>query len=390
MLFKRGRIWHYKFMFRGMPIRESSHSASKVVAREAEKARRRELELAVNRIPKRRSMPLFPVATQAWLETKANLAEKSRTRYKQCVDVLKRGFGERLVCDVDDQDIAEYQQKRLSQGISPRSVNYEIGSLRGILKHYGLWGPIADKVKNLKGESKIGKAISREDETALIAAMQSSRSPALLPLFVFSVDTGLRASEVRALRRRDLNLEWQDGNIAHGEVIVPKSKTEGGKGRLVPLTQRVCATLSLWLPRFPQAGLDSYAFPRHKVGIAGDSRTPKMWGVQLDKPMQEWKSAWGHACKLASVRYRWHDCRHTFISRLAENPNVSEETLKALAGHVSKKMLERYSHIRSQAKRRAIESLDRDAFNPQPTAKEGQKIGETGHKIGHNSEGLIC
>jgi integrase len=50
--------------------------------------------------------------------------------------------------------------------------------------------------------------------------------------------------------------------------------------------------------------------------------------------------------------------RHTFFSRLAENPNVSEQTIKALAGHVSRQMLERYSHIRSQAKQAAIQALE--------------------------------
>jgi integrase len=59
----------------------------------------------------------------------------------------------------------------------------------------------------------------------------------------------------------------------------------------------------------------------------------------------------------AAVRYRWHDLRHTFISRLAENPNVSEETIRALAGHVSKQMLQRYSHIRLHAKQAAIAAL---------------------------------
>jgi integrase len=49
--------------------------------------------------------------------------------------------------------------------------------------------------------------------------------------------------------------------------------------------------------------------------------------------------------------------RHTFVSRLAENPNVSEQTIKALAGHVSRQMLKRYSHIRSQAKQAAIQAL---------------------------------
>jgi len=50
--------------------------------------------------------------------------------------------------------------------------------------------------------------------------------------------------------------------------------------------------------------------------------------------------------------------RHTFISRLAENPSVSEQTIKALAGHVSRQMLERYSHIRPAAKQAAIHALE--------------------------------
>ncbi|HEY6418246.1 MAG TPA: hypothetical protein VIX59_04515 [Candidatus Binataceae bacterium] len=41
----------------------------------------------------------------------------------------------------------------------------------------------------------------------------------------------------------------------------------------------------------------------------------------------------------AKVDYRWHDLRHTFVTRLAENPSVSEETIRALAGHVSRRML---------------------------------------------------
>src|SRR5271169_6094328 len=72
----------------------------------------------------------------------------------------------------------------------------------------------------------------------------------------------------------------------------------------------------------------------------------------------EWKTAWNVARSTAKLKYRWHDARHTFISRLAENANVSEQTITALAGHVSKRMLERYSHIRAQAKRDAIATLE--------------------------------
>jgi len=36
---------------------------------------------------------------------------------------------------------------------------------------------------------------------------------------------------------------------------------------------------------------------------------------------------------------------------------VAESTMLALLGHMSRKMLERYSHIRMAAKREAVESL---------------------------------
>jgi site-specific recombinase XerD len=58
------------------------------------------------------------------------------------------------------------------------------------------------------------------------------------------------------------------------------------------------------------------------------------------------------------VTYRWHDLRHTFITRLAENSSVSEQTIMSLAGHVSRSMLQRYSHIRNQAKQAAIATLE--------------------------------
>jgi integrase len=78
-------------------------------------------------------------------------------------------------------------------------------------------------------------------------------------------------------------------------------------------------------------------------------------------------TAWYNACETAGVRYRWHDLRHTFVSRLAEKPNVSEGTIRALAGHVSQRMLQRYSHIRVQAKRAAIASLEPQAVSQAPT-----------------------
>jgi integrase len=257
--------------------------------------------------------------------------------------------------------------------MSARTVNFEINILRQILKAHGLWGAISDKVKSLRERRDVGRAISPVDERKLIDAAADSRSPALLPLLIVSLDSGLRASEIRSLRRKDLKLKWRNGVIEKGELTVPKSKTEAGTGRTVPFTSRVCAVLTLWLSRFSEAGPDTYVFPRFSVGVEGNARKPHFHSIALNEPIGEWKKAWKIAldkagkidCKTPEelksakpLKYRWHDCRHTFVTRLAENPNVSEETIRALAGHVSKKMLERYSHIRIAAKQAAIASLD--------------------------------
>jgi integrase len=150
----------------------------------------------------------------------------------------------------------------------------------------------------------------------------------------------MRAGEVRALCLRDLHLTWDKERITSGEVIVPKSKTAAGTGRLIPLSKRVCASLSLWVAYFPDALPENYLFPFHQVGIGGDSRAVTVYDADPSRPMGSWRKAWLEACKRAGVHYRWHDLRHSFVTRLAERPDVSEQTIRALSGHVSNQMLQ--------------------------------------------------
>jgi site-specific recombinase XerD len=65
------------------------------------------------------------------------------------------------------------------------------------------------------------------------------------------------------------------------------------------------------------------------------------------------------------VTGRWHDNRHTLITELAEN-GAGDETTTEIAGHVSRQMLSRYAHIRTEAKRKALEEVERK----RPAARE--------------------
>ncbi len=73
--------------------------------------------------------------------------------------------------------------------------------------------------------------------------------------------------------------------------------------------------------------------------------------------MHVFKTVWGEIKLKVGIAGRWHDNRHTFVTDLAESPDVSDETIQQLAGHVSKQMLKHYSHIRMEAKRKAVAAL---------------------------------
>ncbi|HKW33775.1 MAG TPA: tyrosine-type recombinase/integrase, partial [Candidatus Acidoferrum sp.] len=78
--------------------------------------------------------------------------------------------------------------------------------------------------------------------------------------------------------------------------------------------------------------------------------------VDPTRPTRGWRTAWRNALKQAGFHCRFHDLRHTAITKLAEG-QASDMTIMGIAGHVSKKMLERYSHIRMTAKRAALDAI---------------------------------
>ena len=48
--------------------------------------------------------------------------------------------------------------------------------------------------------------------------------------------------------------------------------------------------------------------------------------------------------------------RHTLVTELAES-GAGDEVIMSIAGHVSRAMLSRYSHVRMEAKRKALEEI---------------------------------
>jgi hypothetical protein len=71
-----------------------------------------------------------------------------------------------------------------------------------------------------------------------------------------------------------------------------------------------------------------------------------------------------------SSALRFHDLQHTVITELAEM-GVADHVLESISGHLSRRMLEHYSHIRIDAKRQALDALDAQRGCVLPAACNG-------------------
>jgi integrase len=351
-LYKRGDVWWYKFRFAGQVIRESSKSESKTVAKDAERARRRELEGSFNRISRPRTAQLFSSAAESWLTTKiAHLSPRSVIIERANLKHINPYFGKMLLCDVAADDIARYQAERLEQGAAAKTINLEIGTLRAILRKNRLWASIQPDVRMLRSREDVGRAISREEEDALLEACRASRSRSLFPAVLIALNTCMRYSELRLLR-------WEQVNLHSCTLTVGHSKTESGAGRVLPLNDRAVAILGFWASLFPSREPSHFIFPAERYGASGDG-VPVVYESDPSRPIGRWKEAWETAKARAGVSCRFHDLRHTGCTRMLEAgvPFSVVATIMGWSPSTTVRMSRRYGHIGQAAQRAAVNAL---------------------------------
>ena len=189
---------------------------------------------------------------------------------------------------------------------------------------------------------QVEKAYTPEEKLALLAAAKEARSPAIYPALMLALNAGMRDAEIRGL-------QWGRLDLVKAYLTVGDSKTEAGEGRTIPLNSALLAAMveySDWYTkRFGTIQPSWFVFPFGKP-----------WPKDPTRPMVTLKTSWQNFKLKAKVTGRWHDNRHTLITDLAES-GAGDETIRDIAGHVSKQMLKHYSHIRMAAKRDALESI---------------------------------
>jgi integrase len=347
------KTWWYDFRYCGQAIRESARTRNKEVARRAELARRLSLQEGYHNLQPKRLPRLFSVASQEWLEMKRpTLAPKSLLIEKTNLNHILPAMGKHLVTSIRAVDIADYQKVRLAEKASPKTVNLEVSTIRAILRWCNTWSHVQRDVRMLPTRDDTGYSLTAAEEKMLLDACKTSRSRSLYPAVVLAINTGLRYSDIRLLR-------WKQVDLDAGFVRVGKSKTVYSTDRVVWLNANALAAMSDWSRQFPAREQQHFVFPSERYGQKREPSTTTAYNIDVNKPIGTFKTAWKSAKKASGVKCRFHDLRHTACTRMLEAgiPLSVVASVMGWSPATTTRMAKRYGHIGQEAQRKAMDSI---------------------------------
>lgn len=265
------------------------------------------------------------------------------------------------VLDATFTDVLEFVEECVRRGNRQSTIEGKLATVSELYKYIRLRTEVGDKlaleplrlddidVCRYQTPHPIKReALSREELRRLFDAFDSYRNRLMA---IVAVDTGLRNSDLRALRIEDLNFERL-------EIHVPDPK--GSKPYDVPMNEGLAYELEFWLRHhrvgYANADESPYVFPSQrsaklesngsfnrivreaaeKAGlqeVVAESRVVRAEDsvVALEGKMRQW------------YRVTPHTLRHSFITLLADS-GVDISYRQLVANHASAQTTRRYTH----------------------------------------------
>jgi integrase len=269
---------------------------------------------------------------------------------------LLNGFGRQKIKSITHSDVERYKLMRLDTPTKRgeraiATVNRELELMRAMMRFskregwlnrspFEMGEPLISKADETRRE----RVLSHNEEERLLHACLihdangRQRRLHLHALIICALDTALRRGEM-------LKLIWRDVDFANRLVRIKAVNSKTARGRTVAMTPRLYEVLKL-LWRKAEYNLDYTVF-RIKDNI---------------------KNSFTSACRDAGIEgFRFHDCRHTAITRMVAAGIAPMEIMK-ISGHTQMTTFARYVNPTEQTVRKAAEALA--AFNSQLTGME--------------------
>jgi integrase len=274
---------------------------------------------------------------------------------KVAVQALRSYFGKKKVRSITHSDVCAYKSLRLqtptmyNRQRSIATVNRELDKLRRIFniaiqRGWLIKSPFhgGDSLISLADEKHRDRILTREEEFRLLAAVEAEPQRIhLKSILLLALDCALRRGEI-------LTLLWSDVDMEKRTVTVRAFNAKTARERKVAMTARVCSEL------------------QRICSASGGEGTGLIFGG-----IKSVKTSFGKTCKAAGVKdFRFHDCRHTSISRMIRAGLPPVEVMR-VSGHTTMSAFYRYANIDDDTVFRAASALD--AYNSEPIVMEGTR-----------------
>jgi len=325
-VFQRGTRWWVDWSEGGQRIRKPV-GLSKLQAQEL--LRKVELDVSATRhgvASGRLEGPQKTVseALDAWhahrTDRRANYTDKQRlTKHVRPV------LGGKFLSDVTPADVDMLLRRLRGNGLSPSSVRYFRALLSKLYADAIRWGWVVDnpirRSEPVRVKQETDLVILTESQ---VRALIEKSPPSEAVLYGCAVYTTMRKGELYALRWADIDFHRNMVSVVRSD----KGPTKSGKPRHIPLHPELRSLLEGWRPVCPSGPL-GLVFPR-STGVMRVDKHNKLFHVHLG------------AAGCPTIGF--HSLRHTGITLLLD-AGVPPHSVKAIAGHSSIAVTERYIHL---------------------------------------------
>ena len=270
--------------------------------------------------------------------------------------------------DITPLMVEKWRTERLNSTIKPVTINRCTATLRVVLSKALEWDalethPLA-KLKRLKEDTSPNvRYLAAQEEKALLQALKDRDEelkeardrgnhfrkirgyeplPSLRalrfadylePMVLLSLKTGMRRGEL-------FDLLWSDVDFEANTITIRADVSKSNRTRHIPLSPTALKVLLEWSAQHPEAK------PAYRVFSNNQ-------GERFDNTNKAWRGILNAA---GIERFRWHDMRHDFASKLVMK-GVPLNTVRELCGHTDMNTTLRYAHLAPEHKAEAVALL---------------------------------
>ena len=300
---------------------------------------------------------------ESWLTEVARVTVRPRTyvSYRYVVGLhLTPALGGIALASLSPADVQTFLNAKSTSGLSPRTVGYLRGVLRGALGHAERTDLVTRNVARLARPPRLPRRrvspLSVEQVRAFVAAILGDRLEAL---YLVALGVGLRQGEILGLRWSEVDLEGGTLTVRHAlaridgrlELVEPKSVTSR---RVVPLPAFVRDALVAH--RHHQAAEPLPLRPTPPDPFADlvfvTTHGTPLDGITITRRFQRILAAAG------LPRQRFHDLRHACASLLLAQGVPARVVMETLGHSEISLTLNTYSHVMPSVGREAAERMD--------------------------------